>query len=91
MNLMMFDKQGNPIDFIKFAELTENRSYRILGRDEFPNGSYLSTIWVGINTALHGKEIFETMFFDENGNTKSIGRWETESEAIKQHQKAKSV
>lgn len=86
---MFFDKEGNPIEFMKLAELSELPDYRYIGRTDFEDGSYLSTIWTGMQLHETHKLIFETMFFPINGSPETVGRWETEAEAIEQHQKAK--
>ncbi|MNS71916.1 hypothetical protein D3C71_1566330 [compost metagenome] len=92
---MFYDKSGKKIeDFIEIAMLSEDNDYRTIGYDLFPDGSYVSTIWLGIDQNVgRGKPlIFETMFFSssdlETLKTETFGRWSTEEEAVAGHRKA---
>lgn len=87
---MFFDKKGEPIEFSELAELAECPSYRIVARNNFDDGSFLSTIWTGINMSMRDskKEIFETMYFSKDQSIFNVGRWSTEEEALKQHGEA---
>src|SRR5262245_63474845 len=51
---------------LEWARRREAATYEevCVGRDEFPDGSYLSTVWIGLNHAFIGPPlIFETMYF----------------------------
>ncbi len=85
---MYFDKEGNPIEFIQLAELAELPDYRYISREDFEDGSWISTIWTGMSIYEGRKLIFETMFFPVNESPETIGRWETEEEALERHEEA---
>jgi hypothetical protein len=79
---MYFDRAGFPIP----GELTEDGDLvmptlvwarmmeageRTVAYDEFPDGSYLSTVWLGLDQALFGPPlIFETMRFSGEVKTR---------------------
>jgi len=70
-----YDRHGFPIPgtdddpmtaCLEWARRREAATYEevCVGRDEFPDGSYLSTVWIGLNHAFIGPPlIFETMYF----------------------------
>ena len=75
MIVQYYDRQGFPIPgtdddpitaCLAWARRREAATYEdvCVGRDEFPDGSYLSTVWIGLNHAVMGPPlIFETMYF----------------------------
>jgi len=83
---MYYDRQGFPIagellpdgasdlGTLGFAQLMEQPGYQRVGWDLLPDGSYLSTVWLGIDHSLgHGPPmIFETMRFRETGRTDAL-------------------
>jgi hypothetical protein len=68
---MYFDRQGFPIPgddemppVLKWAELGEDLDYRRVAYDDLPDGSYLSTVWLGLDHGWCGlPRLFETMRF----------------------------
>lgn len=44
-----FDKAGRPIPLMKWAELFENREYRLVQQEVLPDGRWVSTVWLGLN------------------------------------------
>lgn len=68
---LYFDRQGFPLPsdgvepaVLAFARLLENREYAVLAQDELPDGSLLSTVWLGLDHGLGGPPlIFETQRF----------------------------
>lgn len=84
------DKEGNVIDLMKFADLWEDLSYRIIKKDIIGN-YHISTIWLGV--IYFPNFLFETMVFIGNdclkpdfGNEDFIQRYTTLEEAIKGHE-----
>jgi len=83
---MFYDRQGFPLPgthfpdgtsdlgALAFARLGEQPGYNRVGWDELPDGSYLSTVWLGIDHSLgHGPPmLFETMRFRETGRTNAF-------------------
>jgi hypothetical protein len=77
---MYYDRQGFPIPadpdesstepgwmmpVLQWAKLHQDIAYRVVAHDDLPDGSYLSTVWLGLDHA-HGlgpPMIFETMRF----------------------------
>lgn len=85
-NSHYYDHEGNRISIKEWATLLEVSNYKILGRKKYPDGSLLSTVWLGLDHG-HGLSrkpmIFETMWFDEKGNAEIIERY-TDLEAAKE-------
>ena|SRR3990167_11390904 len=92
MNNMYFNKQGKPIGLMTWAQLLEERNYKIVEQTELKNGKWVSTVWLGLN---HNWEdgpplIFETMVFSKRGDygtEEDCERYSTLEEAIKGHKK----
>lgn len=82
---MFYNKEGEPIEFLELAELSELPDYRYIARNYFEDGSYLSTIWTGMQLYGGNKCIFETMYFPSEGSPEMVGRWETEAESVLEH------
>lgn len=85
---MYYDKEGKPIEFLELARLAELPDYRYIARNHFKDGSYISTIWIGMRLYEGDMRIFETMYFPAEGSPNLIGRWETVSESIQEHELA---
>jgi len=61
---------------------------RIVRQKLLKNGIIVSTVFLGINHSFCGLPlIFETMIFDRTRTELDIGRYATEQEAIKGHNK----
>jgi len=85
-----FNKQGKPITLSRWVELFEDPAYKIIKRDETPNG-VVSTIWLGLDHSFEesGKPlIFETMIFESDEYPDFQKRYSTLEEAIKGHEEA---
>lgn len=67
--------------------LFEDMSYRRIGYTEFPNGAYVSTVWLGLDFNLFSDGpplIFESMVFDGVHDQETI-RYSTELQAVQGH------
>lgn len=83
-----FDRQGNPLTLLEWAKLLQQRGYKIVARDELPNGRLVSAVWLGLNHGFRSTPlIFETMVFaaDESGEL-DMDRYPTEAEAKAGHE-----
>ena len=61
-----FDKRGNPITLEEWANLTNDREYKVVKQTRLWWGGLVSTVWLGLdhNHGFGGeKAIFETMLF----------------------------
>ncbi|MEK5036276.1 hypothetical protein MKY96_33025 [Paenibacillus sp. FSL R7-0302] len=85
---MFYDRQGNPIEFLQLAELLEDPNVHRVSKNTFKDGSWLSTVFTGMQLYEDRLRIFETMFFPSAGSPETIGRWDTEEEAYTEHAKA---
>jgi hypothetical protein len=71
-----------------------NDELRILRQDRLPDGSRVSTVWLGLDHApnlldpLHTPLIFETMAFDKHGHILDTLRYPSPSDAITGHLQA---
>ena len=65
-----YDKDGLPISMKSWVTLFETESYRVVKQDEAKDGSWVSTVWMGLNHSITpGKlKIFETMAFANKGS-----------------------
>ncbi len=64
LELSYSDRQGFPLPHLDWARLLEDPEYKLVARDELPDGSLLSTVWLGLDHALSGRPLFfETMRF----------------------------
>lgn len=91
---LYFDKNGVEISMQEMAALRANEEYSVIRKTVLPNGSLVSTVWLGID---HGYQspvpiIFETMSFKQGEDGKidwggvHSNRYSTEEEAIKGHE-----
>lgn len=90
-----FDRQGQPIELMRWAELMRDDEYRVVRQDPIVHDVdtaavwWLSTVWIGLDMSflLGVPLIFETMLFgppdDYEGDTQ--WRWHTEAQAIAAH------
>jgi len=68
-----YDRQGFPIPTVDgeeptlvWARMTQDGDYKRVAWDELPDGSHLSTVWLGLDHSFAGKPlIFETMRFSK--------------------------
>lgn len=65
-----FDKDGQPIDLMRWVELIEDSGYRVVAYNRARDNSIVSTVWLGLDHNFSGKGpplIFETMVFATGG------------------------
>jgi hypothetical protein len=72
-SILYYDRQGFPIPAdaargleptLVWAELSTQADYKIVARDEVPDGSRLSTVWLGLDHSFGSAPLFfETMRF----------------------------
>lgn len=86
-----YNKRGEEIGTLEWANLMEDPDYKILKQEELSNGKFISTVWLGLDHNYSGNEIliFETMVFPEKDNWSEeyCERYSTEEEAIKGHKR----
>ena len=87
---MYYDKQGKKLTMLEHIELFGNEAYGQVGKTELPDGSIVSTVWMGIDHGFVPGEpvIFETMVFDKTGESVECRRYSTEAEAKAGHTQA---
>jgi hypothetical protein len=85
---LYFDREGKEISLDEFANLSEDRSYKIVKQEQI--GEYfVSTVWLGIDHGFAGcLKIFETMIFHDELDCDYMERYATESEAFFGHKEA---
>jgi len=86
-----FDRQGNEIGLMKFAELFEDYDYKILKRTDLEN-CWVSTVWLGTDYDFYETNdkpiIFETMVFPNDSRSEEYcERYSTEEEALEGHER----
>lgn len=96
MGVGKYDKTGRPIDLATWCRLSEDLEYRRIGSTDLPDGSWVSTVWLGLDHSFSGVGpplIFETMVFgparDEKGRREQsldMARWSTLDEALHGHE-----
>lgn len=84
-----FDKAGQPIDWRRCAELTEDDDYQTLAVT-LDGGYRISTVWLGKDQLnwLDPPLIFETMIFRDGNPLEYQRRYATEDQAADGHRKA---
>lgn len=83
---MYYDKEGKPLSLYVWAYMFEDMLYRRIGWTEFPNGAYVSTVWLGLDHSFGCGPplIFESMVFDGVHDQETV-RYSTEAEALAGH------
>lgn len=88
---MYYNKDGKKIEIMEWCELLENFNYKIIKRETLPNGKWISTVWIGLDSSFNGKKplIFETMVFSKKGEWEELAceRYSTLEEAEIGHEK----
>lgn len=86
---MYFDCDGRSIGTDRWLELMGDESYRRIGRDELSDGTFVSTVWLGLNQNYgRGRPmVFETMVFSPAGQPLETERYETLAEAKAGHER----
>jgi hypothetical protein len=84
---MKYDRRGQPIDFDEWGRLFEDRDYQSLVKTHFDDGSWVSTVWMGIDHSFgQGPPlIFETMVFGGPHDQEQV-RYATEEAAREGHE-----
>jgi hypothetical protein len=79
-----YDRQGRPIDLYRWADLLGDSEYKFVASDELFDGTWVSTVWLGIDHRYFGDGpplIFETMVFPRKGPTVPIAEMLANPEA----------
>lgn len=94
---MYYKKDGTPYigtrmeQMLEFAMDFDNKDYQIVKQDKLANGFLVSTVWLGLDHGIYEFSkrplIFETMVFDESGESIECDRYSTETEAVSGHKK----
>ena len=59
-----YNRRGEPITLAEWAALRANLSYVRIADTTMPDGTYISTVWLGVDQQFFtGPVIFETMAF----------------------------
>jgi hypothetical protein len=82
-----YDRQGDIIDQDRFLELFGNRKYQVLKQTNLPDGTHVSTVWLGFAHGFgpNGPMIFETLIRRDKEGEEEMYRYSTEEEALKHH------
>jgi hypothetical protein len=87
--MMFYDKDGLAVSMQSWATLRETDSYVVLKQEDAKDGSWVSTVWIGIDHSFGGKKplIFETMVFPSRDNLDPTDcrRYPTKKEALAGH------
>lgn len=84
---MYYDKTGKPLTLWEWVALIEDYHYKVVGYAEFPNGAYVSTVWLGLDQSfgMGGPPlVFESMVFD-GVHDGEMFRYATEAQAVQGH------
>lgn len=99
MSALYYDRKGQPMEMLAWAEKCEDHDYRIVAQ-HWVRGWMVSTVWLGIDHGFghtHAPVIFETMIFppgDEAGEAGIYGsedyqdRYSTEAASQAGHDRA---
>lgn len=85
--VMYYNRERASINVEEFLKLFENEQYRRVIHTKMPDGTEISTIWLGMDHGHgpNGPMIFETMIRPSNGKWNEQYRYSTQEEAIKHH------
>jgi hypothetical protein len=81
-SILYYDRQGFPLPSdpargleptLVWAELHANPDYRIVAWDKLPDGSWLSTVWLGLDHGIGRPLFFETMRFTAARDERLVG------------------
>lgn len=74
-----YDREGNPIDLLRWGELLEDPEYRCVTDTTLPDGTWISTVWLGLDHSMPWNDgpplIFETMVFPRQGEPVSLAEF----------------
>jgi hypothetical protein len=84
---MYYDRHGNPLTLDQWSQLLEHDEYRRIYGTMLDQGGWVSTVWLGLNHQYFGGPplIFETMWFDADGQIVDMDRYGTEAQAKAGH------
>ncbi|SRR6266851_2866902 len=82
-----YNRKGEPISLNEWMNLFENVDYKVVQQDELPDGTLISTVWLGLDHSFGSGPplIFETMVFPKGGSSDEMDRYCIEDEARKGH------
>lgn len=83
----LFDKELKNISMNKWSELSDDKSYKEIGRDVV-NEYFISTIWTGLSTS---QQPFETIIFDSKDYSLAEFKYHTELEAKLTHEEIVNI
>lgn len=86
---MYYDREGKPISMREWCALLEDAKYKILRRTDLPDGSWVSTVWLGLDHRFEegAPLIFETMVFPKGSWAElDCNRYNTEESALAGHE-----
>ena len=93
-----YDREGEPITPLEWAELFNDADYKIIQQDR-PDGMLISTVWRGDTNPEGEPAIFETAVFNTTEGEDGFEVWEniyrvryhTQAEAESGHEFAKTL
>lgn len=82
-----YDRNSDPISFEEWGKLFSNKEYQILQQNRLQNGSYISTVWLGLAHGYDGSGplIFETLVTHPDNKEEEMYRYSTEKQALEHH------
>lgn len=83
-----YDRQGRPLTVLEWAPLFVDMEYRRIAKTTLPDGTWISTVWLGLNLDFLGRGpplIFESMVFGK-GDEEDQQRYSTLEEAEAGHE-----
>jgi hypothetical protein len=85
---MYYDIDGNPVSMRQWVNAFESRQNRHIAKDTLPDGTFISTVHLGINHGFGNRPIiFETMVFLPSGESDEMDRYSTKEEAMEGHKR----
>lgn len=88
---MHYGKDGSSLDLMEWAKKCEDMEYKRVSETTLPNGTWISTVWLGLDHRFGGDGpplIFETMTFPSTTNFDELDmeRYSTIAEAKVGHE-----
>lgn len=89
--VIYYARDGQPLDLMGWAGLREDEDYRRVALDRWVDGTWVSTVWLGIDLSFGNGVplIFETMAFGPTGTVEAYEeftrRYYTEEQARQGH------
>lgn len=81
------DRLDRPITYGQWTMLFASRIYRLVAYTDLDDGTHVSTIWLGFDHGygVEGGLFYETMVFSGDGDVEVCHRYQTETEAVADH------